>query len=225
MKDEEVKAKRDRTNKMDLKKLEQKRQESQIEETLSVFVSESKGIIQTKDLTKRGIHPEQFQRYLKKGGKIEKVAHGMYVNVDDFTDELQLLQTRFKKGVFSFETALFLHDLTDVTPFDYHMTFPQGYNNKHLAESGVIPSYAVPNRYNLGVITMESPSGNPIRVYDVEKTLCDMFMPGHKADKDVQLTALRRYMKRKKKKLSELMRYAKLLKVEKGMRPYLEVLL
>lgn len=51
-----------------------------------------------------------------------------------------------------------------------------------------------------------------------------MFMPGHKADKDVQLTALRRYMKRKIK-LSELMRYAKLLKVEKGMRPYLEVLL
>ena len=50
MKDEEVKAKRDRTNKMDPKKLEQKRQESQIEETLSVFVSESKGIIQTKDL-------------------------------------------------------------------------------------------------------------------------------------------------------------------------------
>ena len=73
MKDEEVKAKRDRTNKMDPKKLEQKRQESQIEETLSVFVSESKGIIQTKDLTKRGIHPEQFQRYLKKVGKSKKL--------------------------------------------------------------------------------------------------------------------------------------------------------
>lgn len=220
-----MKVKSDRTDKTARKQLEQKGQDSQIEETLNVFVSESKGIIQTKDLTKRGIHPEQFQRYLKKGGKIEKVAHGMYVSVNDFTDEFQLLQTRFKRGVFSYETALFLHDLTDVTPFDYHMTFPQGYNNKHLVDAGVIPSYAVPNRYELGVITMESPSGNPIRVYDVEKTLCDMFMPGHKADKDVQLTALRRYMKRRDKNLSKLLYYTKILKVEKILRPYLEILL
>lgn len=214
-----------RTDKTARKQIEQKGKESKIEETLSVFVSESKGIIQTKDLTERGIHPEQFQRYLKKSGKIEKVAHGMYVSVDDFIDEFQLLQTRFKRGVFLYETALFLHDLTDVTPFEYHMTFPQGYNNKHLAESGVIPSYAVPNRYGLGVITMESPSGNPIRVFDVEKTLCDMFMPGHKADKDVQLTALKRYMIRKDKNLSKLMGYAKILKVDKIIRPYLEILL
>ncbi len=220
-----MKVRGNRTDKTARKQIEQKGKESQIEETLSVIVCESKGIIQTKDLTERGIHPEQFQRYLKKSGKIEKVAHGMYVSVDDFTDEFQLLQTRFKRGVFSYETALFLHDLTDVTPFEYHMTFPQGYNNKHLAEAGVIPSYAVANRYDLGVIAMESPSGNPIRVYDAEKTLCDMFLPGHKADKDVQLTALKRYMKRKDKNLSKLMGYAKLLKVEKGMRPYLEVLL
>lgn len=69
VKDEKVKAKSDHTNKTAPKKLEQKGQESQIEETLSVFVSESKGIIQTKNLTELGIHPEQFQRYLKKVGK------------------------------------------------------------------------------------------------------------------------------------------------------------
>ena len=225
MKDGRVKVKSDHTNKTAPKKLEHKGQEPQIEDTLSVVVRESKGIIQTKDLTKRGIHPEQFQRYLKKGGKIEKVAHGLYVSVDDFTDELQLLQTRFKKGIFSYETALYLHDLTDVTPFDYHMTFPQGYNNKNITESDVIPSYAVPDRYELGVITIDSPSGNVIRVYDVEKTLCDMFSPRHKADKDIQLTALKRYMKRKNKDISKLMRYAKILRVEKGLRPYLEVLI
>lgn len=225
MTDERVKVKSDLISNAAPKNHEKKGQESQIEETLSVFVSENKGIIQTKDLTKRGIHPEQFQRYLKKGGKIEKVAHGMYVSVDDFTDEFQLLQTRFKRGVFSYETALFLHDLTDVTPFDYHMTFPQGYNNKHLVESGVIPSYAVPKRYELGIITMESPSGNLIRVYDVEKTICDIYNTRHRADKDVQLTALKRYMKRKDKNFSKLIDYAKVLKVDKILRQYLEALL
>ena len=197
----------------------------QIDETVKDVVNEQSGIFQVKDLTVQGIHPEQFKRYIQKSGKIEKVGHGMYVQADEFTDEFQFLQIRFNKGIFSYETALFLHDLTDVTPFDYHMTFPQGYNNKHLAESGVIPSYAGPNRYGLGVITMESPSGNPIRVFDVEKTLCDMFMPVHKADKDVQLTALKRYMKRKNKDISKVRRYAKILGVEKGLRPYFEVIL
>jgi len=207
------------------KQPKQKGQASRVEETLMSVVNESNGIIQSKDLTSRGIHPEQLQRYLKQVGRIQKIAHGIYASVDDFTDEFQLLQIRFKKGIYSYETALFLHDLTDVTPFDYHMTFPQGYNNKNLTESGIIPSYAVPDRYELGVSTIDSPSGNIIRVYDVEKTLCDMFSSRHKADKDIQLTALKRYMKRKNKDISKLMRYAKILRVEKGLRPYLEVLI
>lgn len=62
-----------RTDKTARKQIEQKGKESKIEETLSVFVSESKGIIQTKDLTERGIHPEQFQRYLKKVEKSKKL--------------------------------------------------------------------------------------------------------------------------------------------------------
>ncbi|WP_106448885.1 type IV toxin-antitoxin system AbiEi family antitoxin domain-containing protein [Trichococcus alkaliphilus] len=224
MKDGNSKSKT-RNNSTDLKRLQTKIGDKQIEETVKDVVNEQSGIFQVKDLTAQGIHPEQFQRYLKKSGKIEKVAHGMYVRVDEFTDEFQLLQTRFNKGIFSYETALFLHDLTDVTPFDYHMTFPQGYNNKRLTESGVIPSYAVPERYNLGISKIQSPSGNIIRVYDVEKTFCDIYNPRHKMDKDVQLIALKKYMKRKDKNLSRLMQYAKILKVEKKLRPYLEALL
>ena len=197
----------------------------QIDEAVKDVVNEQSGIFHVKDLTAQGIHPEQFKRYIKKSGKIEKVGHGMYVRADEFTDEFQLLQTRFNKGIFSYETALFLHDLTDVTPFDYHMTFPQGYNNKRLTESGVISSYAVPERYNLGISEIQSPSGSIIRVYDVEKTICDIYNSRHKADKDVQLTALKRYMKRKDKNLSRLMGYAKILKVDKILQPYLEILL
>jgi predicted transcriptional regulator of viral defense system len=224
MKDGNSKSKA-RNNSGDSKQLKSKIGDKQIEETVKDVVNEQSGIFQVKDLTAKGIHPEQFKRYIKKSGKIEKVAHGMYMRVDEFTDEFQFLQTRFNKGIFSYETALYLHDLTDLTPFDYHMTFPQGYNNKRLTESGVISFYAVPERYNLGISEKQSPSGNIIRVYDVEKTLCDMFMKVHKADKDVQLTALKRYMKWKCKDLSRLMQYAEILKVDKILRPYLEALL
>ncbi|MPL98963.1 hypothetical protein SDC9_45175 [bioreactor metagenome] len=224
MKDGNSKSKK-RNDSGDSKRLNPKIGNKQIDEAVKDVVNEQSGIFHVKDLTAQGIHPEQFKRYIKKSGKIEKVGHGMYVRADEFTDEFQLLQTRFNKGIFSYETALYLHDLTDVTPFDYHMTFPQGYNNKRLTESGVISSFAVPERYNLGISEKQSPSENIIRVYDVEKTLCDIYNPRHKADKDVQLMALKRYMKRKDKNLSRLMGYAKILKVDKILRPFLEALL
>ncbi|CZQ82330.1 Transcriptional regulator, AbiEi antitoxin, Type IV TA system [Trichococcus flocculiformis] len=224
MKDGNSKSKK-RNSSGDSKRLNPKIGNKQIDEAVKDVVNEQSGIFHVKDLTAQGIHPEQFKRYIKKSGKIEKVGHGMYVQADEFTDEFQFLQIRFNKGIFSYETALFLHDLTDVTPFDYHMTFPQGYNNKRLTESGVISSYAVPERYTLGISEMRSPSGNIIRVYDVEKTICDIYNSRHKADKDVQLTALKRYMKRKDKNLSRLMGYAKILKVDKILRPFLEALL
>ena len=224
MKDGNSKSKK-RNDSGDSKRLNPKIGNKQIDETVKDVVNEQSGIFRVKDLTAQGIHPEQFKRYIQKSGKIEKVGHGMYVQADEFTDEFQFLQIRFNKGIFSYETALFLHNLTDVTPFDYHMTFPQVYNNKRLTESGVISSYAVPERYTLGISEMQSPSGNIIRVYDVEKTICDIYNSRHKADKDVQLTALKRYMKRKDKNLSRLMGYAKILKVDKILRPFLEALL
>ncbi len=143
MKIERTKVKRRHANFANPKRLGQEEQDAYIENTIKIVVQDHNGIIQTKDVTTLGIHPEQLNRYIKKHNDLQKVARGIYVKADEFADAFNILQTRFKKGIFSYETALFLHALTDVTPFDYHMTFPQGYNNKKLAESGVIPSYAV----------------------------------------------------------------------------------
>lgn len=61
-------------------------------------------------------------------GKLEKTAKGVYILRETWEDEFINLQLRFKKGIFSNETALFLWDLTDRIPNRYNMTFPETYN-------------------------------------------------------------------------------------------------
>ena len=64
--------------------------------------------------------------------------------------------------------------------------------------------------------------GVPVKVYSPEKTLSDCFKFRNKIGMDVVLEALKLYKTRKKFNLGELLRYAKICRVEKVMRPYLE---
>ena len=63
-------------------------------------------------------------KYLVDKGMIEKSVRGVYTLPGIWDDEIFNLQNRFKRGIYSHETALFLWDLTDRTPNKYCMTFP-----------------------------------------------------------------------------------------------------
>ena len=67
-------------------------------------------------------------KYLVDNGMLEKTARGIYILPEVWEDEMYHLQNRFKRGIYSHETALFLFDLTDRTPNRYYMTFPLNYN-------------------------------------------------------------------------------------------------
>ena len=68
----------------------------------------------------------------------------------------------------------YLLGYSDRTPAKYTRTFPKGYNAPALKQENLIIKRVVPENYEFGRIEIESPSGNPIRVYDLERTLCDI---------------------------------------------------
>ena len=84
------------------------------------------------------------------------------------------LQARKNRLIYSHDTALFLHDLTDRDPLTYSVTVPTGYNTKRLTEEGLSVFSIKPDLYGMGITTAQSPFGRPIRAYDAERTLCDM---------------------------------------------------
>jgi hypothetical protein len=66
-------------------------------------------------------------------------------------------------------------DLTDRTPIKYSMTFPLRYNTTALKSENVKYYRVKDDLYELGIITAKSPSGNSIRIYNAERTLCDLY--------------------------------------------------
>jgi predicted transcriptional regulator of viral defense system len=182
------------------------------------------GTVTTAQVSEEGIHRGNLASLLAQG-RLERAGRGVYVLPDMPEDEWLTLQSRFKRGVFSLETALFLHGLTDRTPDRFSMTFPAGYNIGSPRKEHVRVNRVKTELHGRGVEEMKSPGGHSIRAYDAERTLCDILKGRSGTDANIVSDAFRRYVRRRKKDIPRLSAYAKLLRVEGKVRAYLEALL
>lgn len=195
-----------------------------VNERLEQLIEDGGGTIRTSQALKAGISKPVFYSYAKERG-LEKVAHGIYVFPDAWIDTMYLLSLRCGQAVFSHETALFFHDLTDQEPMRYSITLKTGYNPSRLREDGFQVYTIKSGLHGIGVTTSETPFGHQVPIYDMERTICDLLRSRSDIDIQVIRDALRGYARRKEKDLRTLMRYAGIFHVEKQLRPYLEVLL
>lgn len=182
------------------------------------------GIVTATQVTEAGI-PRRCLTEMVDSGVIYRVERGIYALLDVWEDELFFMQHRFSKGIFSHETALYLHGMTDRTPIRYTMTFPFSYNTGSVKKHGIIAKISTEKSFEIGIIEMPSPAGNTIRVYDIERTLCDIVKPRHRADIQVINQAMKTYARSKEKDIAKLMGYADQLRVKPKVLKYMEVLL
>ena len=138
---------------------------------------------------------------------------------------MYLLHLRCPQAVFSHETALFFHDLTDREPLAYTVTVKSGYNPHRLKGDGVKVYRIKAELHGLGLSQTNTPFGNPVAVYDLERTVCDVVRSRSGMDVQVLRDTLRRYAGRRDRDLRRLMHYAGAFHVENILRQYLEVLL
>lgn len=164
-------------------------------------------------------------KYLSDTGSLERVSRGVYTLPEVWEDEFVNVQSRYKRGIYALDTALFLCDLTDRTPARFHMVFPSTYNLSNPKQDGIVCSGLKEPLYSMGVAEMTTPGGNAVRSYCAERTLCDILKPRNRTDVQVVTDAFKRYVARKDKNIPLLSEYARALKVEEKLRSYLEVLL
>ena len=176
--------------------------------TVMNLVHANNGMLTTAMAVKNGIS-RGILGYMVKQGTLLRASRGVYTLPDVWDDEFLNLQTRFKRGIFSHETALFLWNLTDRTPITYHMTFPTNYNLSNPRLEGLRCAQAK----------------HSIRCYSAERSLCDILRPYHAADIQIVTEAFKRYASGQNKNIPLLSEYASKLGVAKKIRTYLEVLL
>lgn len=181
------------------------------------------GIITAEQVTAAGLHRGILQE-LVGNGELYHFGRGLYVRSNTWEDDFYLLQRKYGRGIYSHDTALYLLGYSDRTPAQYTMTFPKGYNTPSLKQESVIIKRVVPENYSFGVVELSSPCGNPIRVYNLERTLCDI-LRGSGSDVQIVGAAMKRYAVSKEKNIHILLQYAEKLRVKPKVLRYMEVLL
>ncbi len=191
---------------------------------LSTIAKSHGGIIETKTAVQHGISKAMLYK-LCKDDKIRRIVKGQYILPDDMPDELLSIGNRSEKVIFSHETALYLHGISDRTPFEHTVTAPSGCIPSAAIKSECKVYYIKPELFELGKTILKTPAGNDVAAYDLERTVCDVIRSRNKLGTETFLAALKLYAANPKKDLNKLNSYAKQMRVDKVLRQYLEVLL
>ena len=178
--------------------------------------------VTTKDININNI-PRVYLTKLIKENKIERVSRGIYIKKNELVDEFVILQSKSKNAIYSNTTALYLHGFSNRIPIKYDITINSGYNGSLQKKDNVNLFYTKRELLKLGVVDYKLDSGNIIRVYDLDKTICDIIKNKKKIDAEVFNKAIREYFYSKKKNTLKLYEYAKKMNIYERVRDTFEV--
>ena len=156
------------------------------------------GTITAAQVTEAGLHRSVLQEFVK-SGEMYRFGRGLYVRSSAWEDDFYLLQRKYRRGIYSHDTALYLLGYSDRTPAKYTMTFPKGYNAPSLKQENLIVKRVVPENYDI--------------------------LRGSGSDVQIVGEAMKRYAASKDKNIHKLMQYADQLRVKPKVLRYMEVLL
>jgi len=192
--------------------------------SIQSVMEQHNGIISSAQANEFGISNERL-RLLVESGVLERVSFGVYSLPDEITDLMYVTQLRRPKIIYSHETALYLHDLTDRDPLRYSVTVPTGYNATRLRKEYFNVYFIKRELHEIGITELTTIFNHKVKAYDLERTLCDCIRNRNQMDISILTDAIKRYVKRKDKDLNALMKMAKMFRVDKPIRSYMEVLL
>lgn len=182
------------------------------------------GYITSKELDSNNID-RYFLTKLMDRKQINRISRGYYGLENYSTDEYYKIISMSEKAIFSMNTALYLHNLSDRAPLVFDVTVPYYYGGSLRKNKNVNLHFVKDSVLNLGKIEIISPFGMKIKVYDKERTICDIVKNRNNMDMEIFSKALKNYVKSSNKNLRKLMKYAKELKIEKKMKEYMEMIL
>lgn len=194
------------------------------EQVLQELSLQRGAIITTKAAEAAGISRAMLYK-LTKGGSLQRIAQGQYMLVQEMPDELLSISLRSENLVFSHETALFLHGISDRTPFVHSITVPTGVGVSAALQENCKTYHIKQELFDLGRTTTKSALGHSVPCYDLERTICDIIRSRNKMGTETFLAALKQYANHPKKNLNRLNTYAKRMRLTTLVRQYLEVLL
>ncbi len=205
---------------MENKTIKEFKEESNIE-IIESIMKNNNGYITSRELDNYGIHRMYLNTMWKKG-IVEKVANGIYIDSTKIEDSYYVFSLSMPNTIYSHMTALYFHGLSIKAPNDkYDITVPNNYFNYKIKNHNVF--YVDKDIYELGLIQIDTPMGNKVKAYDMERCICDIIRSKNRMDSEHVKHSIREYVKRKDKDLVKLSKYAEKLGVKKEVMDFMEV--
>jgi len=199
---------------------------NKIKEKIKEVFYVNNGYIRTKDISSKGIN-RRYLRDLINEGVIERIKQGLYrwKNTKfDVEEELINVSKIIQHGVICLVSALAYYELTSYTPGEYTIAVRRNYNIK-LPDYPPIKLYYFSDKYYMDGVEKIDVNGNIIKIYNIEKTICDCLRYEDKISKDIIIESIKEYVKRRDKNISKLMNYATKAKLKDVVQKYIEVLI
>ena len=183
------------------------------------------GILRTSEALDLGIHPRTLY-FLRDRGRLQQVSRGVYRLADLpplEAPDLVTVASRVPNAVVCLISALSFHEITSEVPHEVHIALPRGADSPSLdfppirvfRFSGLALTEGI-DEYTIGAV--------PVKIYNAPKTVADAFKFRNKIGNDVAIEALRLTLQHNRASPAELIRYARVCRVDRVMRPYLEAL-
>jgi len=190
-----------------------------------VALARRRGVISARDAGRAGIHSQHITR-LVEHGVIERIARGQYRLPEGAVTEhhgLVVAARAVPRGVICLLSALGFHGIGTQLPADVWIAIDR---RARAPAARQLPLKVV--RFSGAAFTEGIEShrieGDTVRIYSVAKTLADLFKHRNKIGLDVALEALREAWRERKFTVEALDRAARVCRVERVIRPYVEAL-
>ena len=183
------------------------------------------GTLRTRELIELGVHTDALY-VLRESGQVIAIGRGLYRVADAEETEypdLAEVAARAPKAAVCLISALSYQEITTQIPSAVHLAVSRGDYHRIKLSMPVTVFRFDPKTFNEGIETHQI-GGMPVKIYNVARTVADCFKFRNKIGVDVAIEALRLARQRKRAQNRELLRYAKLLRVEKVITPYIQAI-
>lgn len=182
-------------------------------DTIKQIMNTNNGMISTRMIEPLNIS-RQYLSIMENNNDIEKVSRGIYLSPNAFEDSYFSFQQKYKKAIFSHMNALYFYGMTEEFPYNYTVTVPQSYHVDTVNEKCNV-FYVSDDIYELGIVEIETPNGNKVRVYDKERCICDIIRSKGRMDSEQVKKTIKQYMQSRDKDIAKLSEYSKNMGINK----------
>lgn len=196
--------------------------QEKINEAIQIFKDHG-GVMRTKQAQEAGIYDRTLYTMRDKG-KITPLERGLYqlTEMDPLSNpDLVVVAKKIPEARICLISALSFHNLTDEIPHEVHIAIPRTSRDPAF-DYPPVQVYRFSESTLAAGIQVHNQDGVELKVFSPAKTVADCFKFRNQIGLTIAVEALKRTLSEKKAMVKEILEYARLCRVEKVMKPYLE---